>query len=172
MKRSEERDFWVNIPSLKNGDHEFSYEIDKSFFERFEGDLVERGAGKCVLSLKKSETMMQLIFKLNLEVGLICDRSLEPFKFPINKSQELIIKFGEHDEELSEDLVVIQRDTQILDVAPYIYEFVGLSIPMKKLHPKFEGQDTPVLIYQTEDSLDQEDSEVDPRWEVLKKLSK
>lgn len=171
MKTSEARDFLVNIPSLKNGQHEFQYEIKNSFFERFEGDLVEKGAGNCGLVLKKSETMMQLAFELDLQVELICDRSLEPFQFPIKEKHELIVKFGEQDEELSEDLIVINRDTQTFDVAPYLYEFIGLNIPMKKLHPKFEGQESPDLIYQSEADEEESEETIDPRWEALKKLS-
>ncbi|MEQ9229186.1 MAG: DUF177 domain-containing protein [Cyclobacteriaceae bacterium] len=170
MKTSEARDFLVNIPSLKNGEHEFHHEIKNSFFERFDGDLVEKGNGKSHLVLKKSETMMQLAFELDLKVELICDRSLEPFQFPIKENHELIVKFGDHDEELSEDLIVINRETQTFDVAPYLYEFIGLSIPMKKLHPKFEGQESPTLVYQTE-TEEETSEEVDPRWEALKKLS-
>ncbi len=162
------RDFLVNIPSLKNGLHEFHYDIKNSFFERFEGDLVEKGEGACDLVLKKTETMMHMTFKLDLEVELICDRSLEPFQFPIKKEQELIVKFGDHDEELSDDLVVIHREAQTFDVAPFLYEFVGLSIPMKRLHPKFENEDTPDLVYQS--AVNEEKKEIDPRWEALKKI--
>lgn len=171
MNAKEARDFLVNIPSLKNGEHDFHYEIKKSFFERFEGDLVNDGNGNCIMSLKKSETMMQLQFNLDLILKLICDRSLEPFDFPLKKKHELIIKFGETEEELSEDLIVIPREAQTLDVAPFIYEFIGLDIPMKKLHPKYEGLETPDLIYQTEIEEDEESDEIDPRWEALKKLS-
>lgn len=171
MDAIEARDFLVNIPSLKNGEHEFHFEIRKSFFEQFEGDLVENGKGSCHLFLKKSETMMQLSFELDVNVKLICDRSLELFDFPIKKKHNLIVKFGEQNEELSEELIVIEFETQTLDVAPIIYEFIGLDIPMKKLHPKYEGQDTPDLVYQTEIQEEEPSEEIDPRWEELKKLS-
>lgn len=172
MKSSVARDFAVNIPSLKNGEHEFHFEINKGFFDQFEGDLVEDGNGTCKLGLKKTDNMMQLSFELQLSVKLTCDRSLEPFDFPIEKSHELIVKFGEEDEELSEDLIVINWNTQILDISPYLFEFIGLSIPMKKLHPKYEGQETPDLVYQSEIEADEHNEEIDPRWAALKKLDK
>ena len=170
MERSEQRVFQVNIPSLKIGHHQFHYEINDAFFEEFGNSLVDKGNGSVTLDLKLSETMMVLSFNLDLEVEFICDRSLDTFLFPIVKKEELIVKFGEKDEELSEDLVVISEGTQTFDVAPYIHEYVGLSIPMKKLHPRYEGQDTPPLVYQTE--VDEEESleKIDPRWEALKKL--
>lgn len=170
MKRSEQRVFQVNIPSLKIGQHQFQYEITDEFFEQFEDGLVEKGNGKVKLDLKLSETMMVLDFNLDLEVELVCDRSLDPFHYPIKKNEELIVKFGEEDEELSEDVIVISGGTQILDVAPYIQEYIGLSIPMKKLHPRYDGQETPPLIYQSEADEGESEEVIDPRWEALKKL--
>ena len=170
MKRSEQRVFQVNIPSLKIGQHQFQYEITDEFFAQFEEGLVDRGNGGVKLDLKLSETMMILGFNLDLEVELICDRSLDTFRFPIKKKEELIVKFGETNEELSEDLVVIADNVQLFDVAPYIQEYIGLSIPMKKLHPRYDGQDTPPLIYQSEADEEGSGEVIDPRWEALKKL--
>jgi uncharacterized protein len=115
--------------------------------------------------------MMTLTFDLNVGVELVCDRSLDTFIFPIEEKHELMVKFGEVDEELSDELLVISRETQTLDTAPYLYEFISLAIPMKKLHPRYEGQDTPELIYQTEVTEEESGEKIDPRWEALKKLS-
>lgn len=161
----------MNIPSLKNGHHEFDFEIKDSFFASFEDSLVTKGNGHCRMDLKKTETMMTMDFEFDLGVELVCDRSLDAFTFPIKEKHELIVKFGEHDEELSEDLLVISRDAQTFDTAPLLYEFINLAIPMKKLHPRYDGQDTPDLIYQTEVTEDESEEDIDPRWAELKKLS-
>ena len=161
----------MNIPSLKNGHHEFDFEIRDSFFESFEDSLVTKGNGHCRMDLKKTETMMTMDFEFDLGVELVCDRSLDTFTFPIKEKHELIVKFGEHDEELSEDLLVISRETQTFDTAPILYELINLAIPMKKLHPRYDGQESPDLIYQTEITEDEGEEEIDPRWAELKKLS-
>ena len=170
MTKRESRDFQLNIPSLKNGTHEFQFEINDAFFSHFEHSLVEKGTGKCLLSLKKSETMMVLNFEFDLSIELTCDRSLDLFDFPIAKEEKLIIKFGEESQEVNEDLVVLSYDEQILDLAPHILEFISLSIPMKKLHPRFEGEESPDLIYQTEGEEEESGDEIDPRWAALKDL--
>lgn len=170
MNRSDQQVFRVNIPSLKIGHNRFRYEITDEFFSQFEERLVDKGGGTCKLDLKMSETMMVLGFDLDLEVELMCDRSLDSFSYPIKKQEELIVKFGEVDEELSEDLIVISDNTQILDIAPYIQEYISLSIPMKKLHPKYDEQEMPSLIYQTEVDEGGSTKVIDPRWEVLKKM--
>jgi uncharacterized protein len=93
--------------------------------------------------------------------------------------QELIIKFGDEFAELDDDIVVIPRETQHLNVAQYIYEFISVDVPMKKLHPELvtkEDEDYEVegsLIYQTsaeQDTDDDSEENVDPRWEALKKF--
>jgi uncharacterized metal-binding protein YceD (DUF177 family) len=67
-------------------------------------------------------------------------------------------------------------------VAQYIYEFIGLAIPMKRLHPRFEEEEQEdediegILIYSTkkegDDPEDEEDEKIDPRWDILNNLKK
>lgn len=115
-------------------------------------------------------------FQIDAEVELICDRSLEPFMFPIKKSENLLIKFGEEDVELGDEIISIHRDTQSLNIAQNIFEYLTISIPMKKLHPKFEGEEeTDELIYSSDDFVEEEEENeetLDPRWEALRNLKK
>ena len=146
------------------------------FFELFEDSIIEKGKGTCHLELMKEETMMTADFQIDAEVELICDRSLEPFMFPIKKSENLLIKFGEEDVELGDEIISIHRDTQSLNIAQNIFEYLTISIPMKKLHPKFEGEEeTDELIYSSDDFVEEEEENeetLDPRWEALRNLKK
>ncbi|WP_258103391.1 DUF177 domain-containing protein [Marinoscillum sp. MHG1-6] len=168
------REFQINIFGLSNKLHEFEFEIDNKLFAAKENSLVEKGSGQCKLSLKKSETMMNLHFEINAEVELICDRSLDPFEYPIAIEEDIIIKFGEDDYELSEEVFVIRKDSPSFNVGDFIYEFISLAVPMKKLHPRFADEDEQEdLIYTSggeESPEESKDDEVDPRWEALKKL--
>jgi len=53
-----------------------------------------------------------------------------------------------------------------------MYEFISLEIPIKKLHPKFRDEEDDngegKIVYKSESKDD--DSDIDPRWEKLKKL--
>ncbi len=121
--------------------------------------------------MRKSESLIEGEFKIELRVTLECDRSLEAFPFDINRQEQLIFKFGDEDAELDDNIVMIHRDTQRLDLAHYIYEFIHMSIPMKRLHPRFgEDTDEDELIYTSEKN--DKVNEVDPRWEQLKSLKK
>ena len=49
----------------------------------------------------------------------------------------MILKFSDHNEEITEELMLIDRNTQYINVAQDIFDFIGLQIPIKKLHPRF-----------------------------------
>ena len=66
-------------------------------------------------------------------------------------------------------------------MAQFIYEFINLEVPIKKLHPRFQEEETQdddsdsLLIYSTEaeneaDSDSPSEDLIDPRWLALKSL--
>ena len=150
------REFDIEIFKLSNKKHEFSYDLNSSFFADFENSLIENGKLHVDLKLEKSETLMIAEFYIKGFVELICDRTLETFDFEIDNNYKLIFKFGDEFVELTDEIISIPRDTQKINVAQYIYEFIGLSVPMKKLHPRFKdsieegpADEETLLIYST-----------------------
>jgi uncharacterized metal-binding protein YceD (DUF177 family) len=132
--------------------------------------------------LVKSSTMLQLHFHTEGSVQLLCDRTLEPFEEPVITDDRIILKFGDRDEELTDEIEIINRNTNRINIAKYVFEFIALSLPFKKLHPSLRTEeeaddsddDEVILIYSSEDKEDNGDSDseekIDPRWEALKKL--
>lgn len=172
--------YTIEIIKLSNKRHEFEFESGSDFFENFEQSLINKGTFKVKLLLDKSETMIQLNFRITGSVELICDRTLEPFDYPLDIDQKLILKYGEEAEELTDEIEIISRNSQHINVAQYIYEFIGLAIPMKKLHPKlaqaeYQENEEGILVYSSgEAATDDESAEaneaIDPRFDILKKL--
>ena len=104
-------------------------------------------------------------------VDLECDRSLEHFDYPISVNKEIIYKYGDEEKELSEDVFVILKGEQEINIASFLYESISLEIPMKKLHPKFQDDsDDNEVIYKSEFTDESQEASTDPRWEALKKL--
>ncbi|MEM6524922.1 MAG: DUF177 domain-containing protein [Bacteroidota bacterium] len=169
MRGSEK--FKIDIYKLSNGEHHYDFVVEKVFFDELPiGDILE-GEGFVNVILNKGESLIEANFKIEVKVKLECDRSLEIFPFDIVKNEHLIFKFGEENVELDDNIIMIHRDTQRLDLAHYLYEFIQMAVPMKKLHPKFgedNGEDE--LIYKSQE-LNQK-SKSDPRWEKLKSLKK
>lgn len=175
------RTFDIDIVSLSNAKHYYDYTLDSTFFENFEDSLLDKGELKANVTLDKSETMIQVTISVAGWVELTCDRSLEPFEYQINTTDQVIFKYGKEYAEISDEIVTIPFETQKLNLSQFIYEFIGLAVPMKKLHPKFvredeeENEEETLLIYSTPVDLGEDelkDEEIDPRWDILNKLKK
>src|SRR5436190_13438459 len=102
---SNERDFVINFGSLTTGEHEFEFEVNDSFFKRFENSIIERGQIDVLVVVEKKDNMLMLDFTMQGDVIVTCDRCLEDLELEIEGYNELIIKIGEANEELSETVV-------------------------------------------------------------------
>ena len=176
----EKRDFVLNIYSLDCKTYNYKFEIDSTFFEWFDDPLLQKGKLEIWVDLEKKETQIELEFQIDGTIELECDRSLDKFQHPLHLRDHLIFKFGEEEEELSEDVFVIRPDTQQIDLSQSIFEFIRVAVPMKKLHPRFtqgfdEEEEEDEIIYSSDtndDGTEQEANEIDPRWQALKDLKK
>ena len=133
--------FDIDIYKLSEGIHEFEFNFDSRFFDLFEDSIIKQGAGEVEVILEKASSMILLTFNLKAEIELICDRSLDAFMYPVEESNEVRLKFGDHWEELNDDLILIPANAQKIDVGQFVYEFLTLAIPMKKLHPRFQDEE-------------------------------
>ena len=163
----------VNIIGLSNKIHHFDYEIGDEFLRRYGTNLISSGSFHVDVSLNKHETFIEVSFTIKGKALLTCDRSLEDFEEPIETTNMVVFKFGEENREISDEIVIIERDTTSLELGQFIYEFVGLALPMKRLHPRFRDDDDDAeegrIIY-TSGAEEKNEGETDPRWEKLKKL--
>ena len=174
------REFDVHIFKLSNGEHNYQFGISDSFFELFENEIFSKGKLVADVSLQKSDSMIQMNFHVEGLIELTCDRSLDLFDQSVSFDSRMIFKYGDEEKELSEDVMVIKKDCQTINLADLLNEFIGLQIPMKKLHPRFqeeenENDDEFVMVYSSEQENEdsdeqQEEQDVDPRWAALKKL--
>jgi len=171
----------VNIVGLSSKIHHFEYEFGDEFFQRYGGELISKGSFIAKVTIDKHETFLEVDFNITGTAQLICDRSLEAFDYPIQIQKMVVFKFGDEDREITEEIMLIHRDTVSLELGQFMYEFISLEVPIKKLHPRFiEDEETEddenesgKIVYSSS-SIDQddkkEDDDIDPRWEKLKKL--
>ncbi|WP_192825281.1 hypothetical protein [Rufibacter sp. LB8] len=83
-------------------------------------------------------------------------------------------RYGPEDLELDVNVLQIVPETQYINVAQHLYDYIGLALPMKKLHPRFVEEDQQreidpeadgLLIYSTgyaEDDTEDDDDEEGP----------
>jgi uncharacterized protein len=168
----------VNIVALSNTVHDFEYEIGNKFFGEYGTDLISEGSFHVNVALHKHETFIEAEFRIKGKAVLVCDRSLDTFDFPIESNHRIVFKFGDSNEEMSDEIIMIHRDTAVLELGQYIYEFLALAVPMKKLHPRFQNEtddeEDPEgkIVYSSKKDSDDDkgDDEIDPRWNILKNL--
>jgi uncharacterized metal-binding protein YceD (DUF177 family) len=164
----------VRISGLGEGDHNFSFELDKQFFALFEHSEISEGKVLAEVVLEKKPGVFSLHFTLKGQVEVVCDRCLEPFMTDVSTSQSIFIKMGETPGEVEDDVLIIERDDHEIEVTQYLYEFIILALPYQRIHPDdAEGHSTcntemlKKLNAHRSIASDREEK-TDPRWDALK----
>lgn len=169
------RNYEVAFSGLKNGKHEFKFEVEQSFFDLFETEQEFTNAHINVeVQLEKHTTFLEFEIIIGGTVDLICDISNEEFSFPISNSIKVLVKFGEEYDDSNEEVITIPIGDSSFNISQIIYEAVVLSIPMKKISPNVNEEDEYHQILEKLSPKHKEkeeiEEEIDPRWEALKKL--
>ncbi|MDR6922182.1 MULTISPECIES: DUF177 domain-containing protein [Chryseobacterium] len=168
------RNYDVSFSGLKNGKHEFKFEIDKTFFQLFDTEQEFTNPKIEVnILLEKHTTFLEFEIKVHGTVELICDITNEEFDHPIENHIKVLVKFGEEYDDSEEDVITIPAGDHAFNAAQLIYENVQLSIPMKKLSPNVSDEDLELLDQFSPKDIEEaeeEEHESDPRWDALKKL--
>lgn len=164
----------ILISGLREGTHSFHFDLHEDFSEAFSLDFFSRPQLSVDLSLRISETLLQADILISGDIELICDRSLEVFRHPVKERVSHFYKFGEEEKELSDELELIHPERVSLNFDQLIYDTVALSVPRKKLHPRFAEQqasDEDELVYSTQQDYQEIEEERDTRWDILKNLN-
>jgi uncharacterized metal-binding protein YceD (DUF177 family) len=171
----------IAFKGLKEGDHQFKFELDEKFFEKFENSEVQKGLVKCKVNLRKTSNLMILEMAVKGAVELMCHRCLDNYMQAIKSKNKLFVKFGAEAEEMSDDLIVLTLTDDNINVAQYLYELVILSLPLKHVHPLDHNGDSTCnsemeeklknyLVTEDQIIKKKNEPEVDERWNELKKL--
>jgi len=163
----------ISLAGLKEGLHKIDFEIGEEFFEQFEESEVKEGNLVAYIDIEKRSTHADLSIRILGTIRLCCDRCLEMFSYPVDCSNRLLIKFGKSIEEIDPDIIIIPADEQELDLKQHLYEFILLSVPIKRVHPDDKnGNSTcdPFMLKKLQEHIIDHEIENDPRWDELKKL--
>jgi len=171
------KDFLIPFVGLKQGKHQFEFDIDKTFFDGFDFDEYNDVNIKVNLVLEKKSTMLELAFKHKGTVNVPCDLSNEDFDLPVKGKLNLIVKFGDEFNNDNDEMLVLPHGEYQVDVSQYIYEMIVLSVPSKRVHPGMKDgtMDAAIINKLNELAPKEKQQEVkkentDPRWDELKKL--
>jgi uncharacterized protein len=165
------KEYSIPFSGLSIGNHQFTFEIDDTFFENFEYSEIHSAAVRVDVTMERKERMLLFTFIFSGSVHALCDRCAEEFDRQIEGTESLVVKFGHEFSEESDDVVVIPDTEHQFNVAPYLHEYLILMQPIRSVHPEDnKGKSTcdPDMIKRLE-ALSHHEA-IDPRWEALRKI--
>jgi len=166
----------IPFTGLKEGAHEFKFNFNEQFFNKYE--VLEADGGKVIafVVLIKNTNMMKLDILLKGTLNIQCDRCLESFDYQIYHTGSIVIKFGESVEESTDEIWVLHPNEHEINLEQYFFECISLSLPIQRMHPEDNhgnsGCNTEMLNILNKHNLAVSEikKEHDPRWDNLKKL--
>lgn len=131
------RTYEIAFVGLKQGEHEFTYDLDEQFFKEYEANDVDKMQSIVKLLLDKHTGFMLLKFIVGGKAGVNCDRCGNSLQVDLWDEFNMVVKLGDDPDKLNEeeedpDLFYIAKSESHLNVKDWLYEFVMLSVPTQK----------------------------------------
>jgi uncharacterized metal-binding protein YceD (DUF177 family) len=163
------KEYVIPIYGLKPGIHNYEFELNQSFFESFDSELLENPNIRVELLLEKTSNMVILNFTANGTGEVPCDRCGDTIEIKLECTDRVIVKYGEEKPIDIDDIIVLLPNEHELDVSSRIHEMLVLNMPLKSAHESVEDCDQDV-INRLSGNEGNKDGNIDPRWEALRKL--
>ncbi len=174
------KEYLIPFVGLKQGIHQFEYQVDNKFLSLFNFEEYNSADVKVALEFNKKSTFFELRFKAEGSVNVDCDVTTEPFNLLISNELFIVIKFGNEFNNENEEIIIIPHGSYEINVSQYIYECIVLGVPSKRVHPGVEDGTLESDILEHLETLapketkeeSKNDEDIDPRWNKLKNLLK
>ena len=163
----------VKFSGLKEGFHNFNFDIGNKFFESFDYDDFIDVEIVAKLKLEKKQNMLNLDFLFSGKVKVPCDLTMEPFYIDFNSDFSVIVKFAESKDLADDKIIFVSPSTSSIDVSNIIFETIVLETPQKRVHPGIEDRSLKSQILDKLEHLKPKEmflNKKDPRWDKLKEL--
>jgi uncharacterized protein len=167
--------YLIRFGSLPVGIHDFEFEVRDKFFQEIENSGIGTADVKVDARLTKQNNLLQLDLWIHGTVGIDCDRCLKGFNYPIESREHLVIKHG-NPAESTDEILVIEEGEDSFDLAQYLYEYVTLAIPARKVPCELDEDvfrcDFAVLDKLNEHAVEEYEADTDPDNPIWEKLNK
>jgi len=118
------KQYIIYFTGLKEGRHDYHFEIDKSLFLEFGEDEITDAEVVIDVVLIKKSNHLAFSFEINGMVTAFCDRCLGSLNLEINDSQNLYVNFGETTSDVTDvdDTMILARSEDKIDLAKHFYD--------------------------------------------------
>lgn len=168
MKRKQK--LIIPFISLKEGIHEFEFDVTSEFFEQFDHSIIEQADIHIDVLFNKKSTFFEIDFNLNGTIDLVCDRCADALQVEVQGKESLLVKFGDESFEETDEILIIPHGEHELNLSKSIYEYAHSLLPNKVVHKDESDCNQEVIEKLNELSFRKENKESDPRWDALSKL--
>ncbi len=132
------RMYEIAFVGLKQGEHEFEYELNDAFFKEKGAEDVENMHANIKMLLDKNNGFMLLKFYVGGNADVSCDRCGNTLKVELWDEFSMVVKLTEdpikaNEEEEDADVFYISKTESHVDVSDWLYEFGMLSIPTQHI---------------------------------------
>lgn len=170
MDKLFERLYSIDLPKLKLGEHQFSWEIKDEFFEHFEHSQVTNAEITIEGKVTKYGTHVDGVFLMKGSLKLPCDRCTELYDHPVDTERRVIFGYDERLAKENDDVILIDKDTTLIDLSGEFYDFIHLEVPIRRV-PPIEIHECPESVIELLNKKEEnKEEEIDPRWEALREL--
>ena len=135
----QENIFRIPVHSSSDELTEYEFKVDDAFFAHFEYGEIEKGDLMVMIGVIYSSRQVKLELYLKGNVELICDRCLDTYIAELDISYTLYGKFGHGADQDDIDVLWIPEDKHYIDLVPVLFDYINLSLPLKKIHPDDKG---------------------------------
>jgi len=125
----------IGFMGLAIGNHAFSFDIGRDFFACFAHSEIQHGDVHLDLRMEKEENMLVFDFSFRGWLEVACDRCLDHYREYLDFDRQMYFKFGDAHAEQTEDIILIPHTESEVDVSQYVYEFLHLALPLRRVHP-------------------------------------
>lgn len=125
----------VPLKTMSPGKHEYTYHLDKTFFDNMESADIRGADVDVALTVDYDGEVYRLTFAVTGTVTVQCDRCLDEMPWPIEASYSMDVKYGDDYNDDSDTLMEIPWADADLNVAYMIYDTASLAVPIKHCHP-------------------------------------
>ncbi len=166
--------FKIDLKALTEDVTPLEWTLDNHFFGQLEEAQLQQGLVHVSGSIRKAVGFYELLLHSVGTVQVPCDRCLEMMSQPIEADLRLTVKLGMENTFDDGEVVTIDEQKPILDVAWLVYELIALAVPIQHVHQPGDCNDAMMRKLDELSAARSSDADatdgIDPRWMALKNL--
>ena len=109
--------FVINFTGLKEGEHNFEFDLDNKFFEHFDYNDFNSCQLKAEVKVNKKSNLLEFSFNSKGLININCFVSNEPFDYLLENEMKLVVKFSSGLINDNEELLVLPVGSSQLNAA-------------------------------------------------------